>query len=88
MVGLFNEEEMHGFELMTGNQQVKIIDFNYEGKTLALKVLRIDNKLTVDPSNLEEIKAKVKVELKGTIKESFFQKDLTDPKEIDASKRL
>lgn len=84
MVGLFNEEEMHGFELMTGNQQVKIIDFNYEGKTLALKVLRIDNKLTVDPSNLEEIKAKVKVELKGTIKESFFQKDLTDPKEIDA----
>ena len=84
MVGLFNEEEMHGVELMRGNQQVQIIEFPYEGKTVALKVLRLNNKVTVDPSNLGEIKAKVEISLEATIKESLIQIDLTNPKVIEA----
>lgn len=84
MVGVFSEEEMQGLEFMKGTQQVKLIDFKYEGKTVALKIFRLINNMKVDPSNLEDIKVKVDVHFEGTIKESFVQKDLTNTKEIES----
>lgn len=84
MVGIFNEEEMQGLEFMKSTQQLKLIEFTYEDKTVALKIFRLVNNITVDPSNLEDIKVKVEVHFEGTIKESFVQRDLTSSKEIES----
>ena len=84
MVGIFNEEEMQGLEFMKSTQQLKLIEFTYEDKTIALKIFRLVNNITVDPSNLEDIKVKVEVHFEGTIKESFVQRDLTSSKEIES----
>lgn len=87
MVGLFTEDEMHGLELMIGKQQVSIINFPFHDQPLAIKVIRMHRHMTVDPSNLENIKVNIKVEFEGTIKESFMQHELIDPKELEQIKR-
>lgn len=84
MVGIFNPDEMTGLELLKGEQSVKIIDFPYKDKTFVLKVIRLVNKMTVDPKNIDDIKVTIDIELEGIIKESFNKEDLTEASEIEA----
>lgn len=84
MVGLFHEEEMEGLEMLKREHTTKIIEFPYKEKTFALKVVELDNKISVDPKNINDINVTIDIEIKGIIKEAFNQEDLTKPSEIDS----
>lgn len=84
MVGTFNEDEMQGFELMKTAAIEKVIDFTYKDHIFTLEVNNSKNKISVDPSNIDEIKITVDINIDGIIKESFGKIDVSNPSELKA----
>ncbi|MEI3611066.1 Ger(x)C family spore germination protein [Pseudogracilibacillus sp. SO30301A] len=84
MVGIFHAEEMQGLEMMKTKAIEKVIEFTYKDYVFALEVNDLNNKLAVDPSNIDEIKVTIDIEIEGIIKESFGKIDLTKPSELKA----
>lgn len=84
MVGVLNDQEMNGLELIEGEHTTKIIEFPFKEKTFAFKVIRLKSKVKVNPKNIDKIKVTIDIELEGIIKESFKQEDFNDPKVIKA----
>lgn len=82
MVGLFNEKEMQGFGLITGEHTLKVIDFPYKEEAFALDVIRSKSKMRVDPKNINNINVSLDIEIEGVIKELIHQENLTKPEAI------
>lgn len=83
MVGIFNDNEMHGLGMIRGEHTAKVIDLTYKEKTLALEVIRLRSKMSVDPKGVHDINVSIDIEIEAIIKESFHQGDLTKSSEIE-----
>lgn len=84
MVGIFNGEEMQGLELMKTEATEKVIEFPYKDHIFALEVNDAKNKVTVDPSNIDEIKITVTIKIHGILKESYSKINLEKTSELKA----
>lgn len=82
MIGTLDDDDMLALGLIKGEQTPSIIDFPYKGESFAIRVIELKHKLTVDPSDLNEIKVKFAFEIEGIIKESFAKEDFTQAETI------
>lgn len=84
MVGKLEDKEMLVLEMIKGEHTLSIIDFFYNGSPFALKVIKLNRTISVDPANLEEIIVTVKIEVEGVIKESFSKEDFSQSQVIES----
>ena len=82
MVGILNDDEMNGLEMIEGVHTTKIIEFPYKGRTFALKTIRSNSNLSVDPKDINNINVTIDIEVEGVIKEAFSNTDFRKPSEI------
>src|SRR5690625_210889 len=84
MVGIFNWEEMEGLAMMETKANEKVVEFTYKDHVFALEVDELKNKVTIDPSNIDEMKININIKIKGIIKEAFGEVDLSKSSELKA----
>lgn len=82
MVGILNADEMQGLELVESEAIEKVVDFMYKDKTFAFEVGELKNKIKVDPTDIENLKVTVDIDIDGTIKESFSKIDFESSEEL------
>lgn len=93
MVGKLTDEESFGLNLLTGKDKTGTFDFDYKDEIISMELSEIKNSIKVDPSNIDNIKVNVSLELSGTIKEVFgrvYPKEQRDINEMEeaAKKKL
>ena len=82
MIGTLNQEEMQGLELVNSEATEKVIDFMYNDKIFAFEVSELRNKVKVNPTNMDQMKVTIDINLDGIIKESFSKIDLENADEL------
>lgn len=76
MVGVFNQDEMQGYELLASNPIENVIEFTHEDKVYAFEINDIKNKIAINPSDINNIKATININVTGGIKEAYGKENL------------
>src|SRR5699024_2241112 len=70
MVGTLNANELQGLAILMGEAKENIVDFTLRDEALAFEIDSIRRTITVDPSNVDQIKISYELYLRGSIRDS------------------
>lgn len=83
MVGTLTDLELTGLNLAIGNKKSGTLETTYkDGVIITIDIENIHNKVTMDPSNLDEIIASIQIKLIGTIQEVMGSENLQTNKDL------
>ncbi len=80
LVGKLTPREMQGIEIASRKPVEEVIKFKYKDKAMSFEIIRIENNISVDPSDIDNIKVKVNVKIIGSLKETFGELNLRNQK--------
>lgn len=76
VVGKLTKEEVMGLNLIRGRQVAGIIDFQLEDQQMSLQMTDLLSNISMDVSDLENIKISIAIEIEGFIDEMFSGKSV------------
>lgn len=93
MVGILSPNEMQGIELASRKAIEEVVEFSYKDEEMALEIVKMNNDISVDPKDINNIKVKVKVKIVCSIKETDGRLNILNAKilkeiEHEASKKI
>lgn len=81
-VGMLDQEEMIGLNLVIGAYQKGPLQFNHEGNLITFDVNKANRKLIIDTKDKEKLSISVEVNVEGGIAEIIGTEEITDAKTI------
>lgn len=82
VVGNLTPREMQGIEMSTQKPIEQVISFNYKENEMAFEAIRIENSISINTKDINNIKVKVNVNTVGSLKESYGKLDLLNQKTL------
>lgn len=79
MVGTLNANELQGLAILMGEAKENIVDFTLRDEALAFEIDSIRRNITVDPSNVDQIKISYELYLRGSIRDSASNLNFDNP---------
>lgn len=82
MVGTLGVDDTHGMELFSGKTKLSLIDFPEESELFGLKIISMRRDLSIDTSDIHQLKVKNKLIVEGVIKEAKSEENFMEQKKF------